>query len=237
LPILGGVYSSRFLYAFEAVPERTSLYEHGSKKFLNNWGTVAVFMFEDLRVAAGQLTVNEATGLAQTNDDALELAVRTHARLVYRIAFSVLRNHYDAEDATQETFLRVLRYRRKLGGVGDPRLWLARIAWRVAVTRRQKTPDVALADAPFAERLRSEGAAADDTVFGREISGVLEGLIAALPAKLRQPLTLSTIEEMSTPDIAAVLGITEAAVRSRLFRAREILKERLSARLGATDET
>ncbi len=49
-------------------------------------------------------------------DDQLELAVREHARLVYRVAYSVLRDHHDAEDATQETFLRVLRYRRKLAG-------------------------------------------------------------------------------------------------------------------------
>src|SRR5258708_14447008 len=51
------------------------------------------------------------------SEDALEAAVREHARLVYRIAYSVLRNHHDAEDATQETFVRVLRYARKLDGV------------------------------------------------------------------------------------------------------------------------
>src|SRR5215468_2316955 len=52
--------------------------------------------------------------MTATNEDALEAAVREHTRLVYRIAYSVSRNHHDAEDATQETFMRVLRYRRKL---------------------------------------------------------------------------------------------------------------------------
>jgi RNA polymerase sigma-70 factor, ECF subfamily len=68
--------------------------------------------------------------MAGTDEDILENAVREHARMVYRIAYSVLRNHHDAEDATQETFVRVLRYKRKLEGIEDPKTWLAKIAWR-----------------------------------------------------------------------------------------------------------
>src|SRR5580693_7127858 len=79
----------------------------------------------------------EAIALAQQEDDLLETAVREHARLVYRIAYSVLRNPADAEDATQEIFLRVLRYGKKMSGIDDQKAWLARIAWRVAVERRK----------------------------------------------------------------------------------------------------
>jgi len=60
---------------------------------------------------------------------------------------------------------------------------------------------------------------------------VIEKLITALPAKLREPLILSTLEEMSTGEVAATLGINEAAVRSRVFRARQILKEKLTQRV------
>jgi RNA polymerase sigma-70 factor (ECF subfamily) len=60
------------------------------------------------------------------------------------------------------------------------------------------------------------------------MSGHVEKLIAALPAKLRDPLTLSVLEEMSPGEVAEVLGINEAAARSRLFRARQILRERLA---------
>jgi DNA-directed RNA polymerase specialized sigma24 family protein len=98
---------------------------------MNDSAPKAVFIFEDLRVATGRVTMLEAAGLRETQADQLELAVREHARLVYRVAYSVLRNHHDAEDATQETFMRVLRYRRKMNGVRDQRTWLARIAWRV----------------------------------------------------------------------------------------------------------
>jgi RNA polymerase sigma-70 factor, ECF subfamily len=57
---------------------------------------------------------------------------------------------------------------------------------------------------------------------------LLVPLLEALPMKLRQPLVLSAIEEMSPREVAAILGINEAAVRSRVFRARQILRERLA---------
>lgn len=83
----------------------------------------------------------------ETWESMLEALVREHSRLVYRIAYSVLRRHHDAEDAAQETFMRVLRYRSKLADVRDAKTWLARIAWRVAVDRsrqRGRVDEVAL---------------------------------------------------------------------------------------------
>src|ERR1035438_3723000 len=81
-------------------------------------------------------------GLArQEEKELLETAVRDHARLVYRIAYSVLRNPADAEDATQEIFLRVLRYGKRIAGIHDQKAWLARIAWRVAVDRQKRSEE------------------------------------------------------------------------------------------------
>ncbi len=169
-----------------------------------------------------------ATSVAENNSD-LECAVREHAKLVYRVAYSVLRNHHDAEDVTQETFVRVLRYRRKLAGVRHPRTWLARIAFRAALERKRKAGTVSFQDLDgTAPQVRSQARPADEALLGREMSGQVEKLIAALPAKLRDPLTLSALEEMLPAEVAEVLGINEAAVRSRLFRARKILREKLS---------
>jgi len=103
-------------------------------------------MFEDLKVVAGQVIVDDAMVLARTEEDQLELAVRQHAQLVYRIAYSVLCNHHDAEDAAQEVFVRTLRAQRKLSEVDDPRRWLAKIAWRVAIERKRKVTEVGLDD-------------------------------------------------------------------------------------------
>jgi RNA polymerase sigma-70 factor, ECF subfamily len=192
-------------------------------------------MIEDRRVVAGEAILDRASierSRIESRDALLEALVREHSRLVYRIAYSVLRCHQDAEDATQETFMRVLRYGSKLADVEDSKTWLARIAWRVAVDRskrRVRTREIALDDPekPVAE-VASVANSVDETVQGAQIGTVLEKLIAAMPSKLRDPLILSTIQEMSPREVAGTLGINEAAVRSRVFRARKILKEKLA---------
>ena len=206
-------------------------------------------MGEGRRLVAGEAILSEAASVAPSREDdrerthqraletlenPLESLVRQHARLVYRIAYAVLRHHHDAEDATQETFLRVLRYSRKLAGVEDHKTWLARIAWRVALDRnrqlgRKREMPLSDPEQPLPE-VASSDAAADDALHGAQVSDVLERMIASLPEKLRQPLILSTIEEMSPREAAATLGINEAAVRSRVFRARQILREKLAGR-------
>lgn len=178
---------------------------------------------------------NGAISLAGTNEDALEAAVRNHARLVYRIAYSVLRNHHDAEDATQETFMRVLRYRRKLEGIDDPKTWLARIAWRVALERGKRRPEASLSDQEMAtavSQLRSQLASAEESIIGGETQNLLNSLVCGLPEQLRDAFRLSTIEQLATQEIAHVLETTESSVRSRVFRARQILKEKLGSLEG-----
>ena len=205
-----------------------------------------VFMIEGRRVLAGEAILNGVVttdhskmdrSAAETSrvagrDAMLEALVREHSRLVYRIAYAVLRRHHDAEDATQETFVRVLRYSAKLADVDEPKTWLARIAWRVAVDRSRRrgwASELPLDDheKPPVE-IPSPEAAADELLQGSQVEALLEKLITSLPAKLRDPLILSTVQEMSPREVAATLGINEAAVRSRVFRARQILKEKLS---------
>jgi RNA polymerase sigma-70 factor (ECF subfamily) len=197
-------------------------------------------MIEGKRLVAGEAVLSEAMTVPRgqdrtpdrSADEAIEDLVRQHSRLVYRIAYAALRSHHDAEDATQETFLRVLRYSRKLAGVEDPKTWLARIAWRAAVDRgkqRGRKREIPLDDPenPVVEAASAD-ASADDAMHGSQVSEQLKRLITALPEKLRQPLILSAEEEMSPREVAATLGINEAAVRSRVFRARQILKEKLA---------
>jgi len=185
-------------------------------------------------ILGGLATVEHNQELSQ--DELLENLVHRHSRLVYRIAYAVLRSHHDAEDATQETFFRALRYRRKLAAVEDHKSWLARIAWRAAVERSRKTSrklEISLDDPrkPLPE-IASVESSADSAIEGSEVNALLERFIAALPEKLRAPLILSAVEEMSPREVAAALGISQAAVRSRLFRARQILREKLTERAG-----
>jgi RNA polymerase sigma-70 factor (ECF subfamily) len=174
----------------------------------------------------------KAMAAAQPEESLVELAVRDHARLVYRIAYSVLRNPADAEDATQEIFLRALRYRKKLAGIHDHKAWLAKIAWRVAIERRNGMIKSAARTEEAGETLVSLGHAADRLLLDQERSAVLDRLIAGLPDSLRDALVLSTLEEIAPREVALMLGISEAAVRSRSFRAREILRDKLLALSG-----
>ena len=185
---------------------------------------------------AEEAILNEAATVVRSPDrseDAqLESLVRQHSRMVYRIAYAVLRSHHDAEDAAQETFLRVLRYSHKLASVENGKTWLARIAWRVAEDRSQqrgRRREIALDDP---EKPEGETASSDfpahEVAHGSQVGELLERLINNLPEKLRQPLILSALEEMSPVEVAATLGMSEAAVRSRVFRARQILREKLA---------
>jgi RNA polymerase sigma-70 factor, ECF subfamily len=197
---------------------------------MNKSGVSPVFIFEGRRTVTEQTLASEALVIERTGEDTLEAVVRENARMVFRIAFSVVGNHQDAEDVTQETFMRVLRYRRKLEGIREPKTWIARIAWRVAVERVKRRADVSLSEKEIEQavaQLRTQLASAEDMVLVEEAGRLLEFLIEALPETLREALRLSKVEELQGRDIALMLGISEASVRSRLFRARQLLKEKL----------
>ena len=86
---------------------------------------------------------------------------------------------------------------------------------------------------PPITKLRSQLASVEETALGSELAGLLGSLIAVLRKPLRDVLRLSLVDELSPGEIAEVLGTSEASVRSRLFRARQILKEKLMALEGS----
>jgi RNA polymerase sigma-70 factor (ECF subfamily) len=177
--------------------------------------------------------VDEATGRELSYE--LEWVVRQHARFVYQIAYLLLRNHHDAEDATQETFVRVWRNRNRLPEVRDQKAWLARIAWRVALDRRKNVAEISLDDAAEAVfNLYALGESAEKIASDNQMAVLLGQMIASLPNKLRDPMLLSLNQELSNAEISKVLSIPESSVRTRLFRARQMLRQKLSSILGGS---
>jgi RNA polymerase sigma-70 factor (ECF subfamily) len=160
---------------------------------------------------------------------ALSALVEQYSGTLYRVAYSVLRNPADAEDAVQEAFLRVLRHRHMLGEVRDRRIWLVRIVWNVVLDRKRRakarpeTDDVA----ELARLLPSNGLSAEEIAAASERHAQVLRCVEKLPAKERQVLLLSAFDELSSAEIASILGITESSVRSRLFRARNLMAEML----------
>jgi RNA polymerase sigma-70 factor (ECF subfamily) len=168
----------------------------------------------------------EDTGTVTDNADQLanlEATVRRHARLLFKVAYGVLRNSHDAEDVVQETFLRI--HSSGFGKVRDIPSWLATIAFRLALDRKRKPEEVELAEVD----LPAKNPDAEHLAIHRQQVDRLRTLIASLPDDLRFPLVLSAIEELNSRQIAEMLGIPESSVRGRIMRARQMLKDKMTA--------
>ena len=180
-------------------------------------------------IYAGWMEITDSAIQEETRrraeDDALAGLVDQYAGSLYRVAYSVLRNPADAEDAVQEAFLRVLRHRDSLGEVRDHRVWLIRIVWNIVLDRKRRaktrpeTDDVA----ELARVLPSTGLSAEQLAAAAQHHAHVLACVEQLPPKERDVLMLSAFEELSSVEIATVLGITESSVRSRLFRARNLM--------------
>src|SRR5579875_899305 len=168
---------------------------------------------------ADTLETNEST--SQT----ITALVAEYSTALYRVAFSVTRNAAEAEDAVQETFLRVLKHQSRLGEIRDYRVWLVRIVWNIVLDRkrRAKTRPESEDVADYERTLPSGERAADDSAISSQEHARILALIDRLPAREREALLLSAVQDLSTAEIAAVLGTTESSIRSRIFRARREL--------------
>ena len=144
-----------------------------------------------------------------------EALARDFAPAIFRLAYARTGNRADAEDVMQETFLRLLRARPEFADRAHARAWLLRVAancandWFRAPWRRREGPLTDSLPAPE-----------------HEDGGVVEAVLA-LPAKYRTAVHLYYYEELSVAEIAKITGKSESAVKSRLFRARAMLREAL----------
>jgi RNA polymerase sigma-70 factor (ECF subfamily) len=170
------------------------------------------------------------TSASPTAEVAIAALVDEYAGTLYRVAYSVLRNTADAEDAVQETYLRVLRHRDTLGEIRDPRVWLVRIVWNVVLDRKRRSKTRPETDdiADLARLLPAAGLSAEERAVSAQHHEHVLRAVEQLPAKEQRVLILSAFEELSSVEIAQVLGTTESTVRSRLFRARNLLSTLLS---------
>jgi len=144
-----------------------------------------------------------------------------HAHFMFKVALGLLRDRHDAEDAVQEALLKLYR----TGGwlhMEDEKAFLARTVWRVAldVAARRRGGAEESATAHLASRSPSPEQLADEG----DRRALVRELIDCLAEELRQPLILCAIEEMTSREVASVLGLTEGAVRTRVMRARAELK-------------
>ena len=162
----------------------------------------------------------------------LEALYRRHGRRLFGLAWQLTANAADAEDAVQETFLRALRARTRYEERARAGAWFDRILVNVVREvgrrrthyRRSVEPSlVACADGPADRAPDPEQA----TLRGEALEAVRLAL-ADMPATFREVLVLRHFEERSTAEVAALLGLTETTVRTRLKRARDLLLAQLA---------
>jgi RNA polymerase sigma-70 factor (ECF subfamily) len=157
-------------------------------------------------------------------EDALRLEFEARladcATLAFRVAFSVLRQREDAEDVAQEAFVRAYRHFSRLRDRDRFRAWIVRTSWRLALDRQRSDR----------RRQRREQAAYDAGAAApaHDRAAALWEAIDLLPGRLRIVLVLSGIEGHDVAAVASLLRIPAGTVKSRLFRARQLVKESLS---------
>lgn len=176
-----------------------------------------------------------------TNDEEAEFTafVERQSRFVFRVVYAVLLNSHDAEDAVQEVFLKLYR-NRGWHRLDNERAFLARVAWRVAIDRRRSSQIASSADSPETAALLdppSPHAGPEQTLLAANDHAVIHSMIDALPEELRLPLVLSAFDELNSRAIAGILNIPEGTVRTRLQRARQLLREKLAALQSRKQET
>ena len=163
-----------------------------------------------------------APSLASNEEAKFESLVRRQSKFVFRVAYAILRNSHDAEDAVQETFLKLYR-NGAWTEIENERAFLARAAWRMAVDR---LPQVQTEQAKFV--LVSNTPSPEQEAIAADWHATVHRFVDALPEELRQPLALSTVDELNSREISEILGVPEGTVRTRLMRARQILRQKLT---------
>jgi RNA polymerase sigma-70 factor (ECF subfamily) len=173
---------------------------------------------------------------------AFELLMRRHNRRLYRVARSMLRDAAEAEDALQEAYLAAFRSVGNFRGDASLATWLTRIVANECMTRMRRharrnniLPIVALpgdgaeeGQAMVDQEPDSHGEPPDRSLWRAELRALLESRIDQLPADFRVVFVMRAVEELSVEETAQCLGIPEATVRTRHFRARSLLRESIA---------
>lgn len=158
--------------------------------------------------------------------------VRAYERPVYNLTYRMLGNPHEAEDAAQETFLRAYANLEKYDPSHKFSTWIFAIANNHCIDRlrKRRAVYVSIEDNPVLENLQSESPQPDSAALRSEQQSEIQDLITKLEPEYRTPLILRYWEEYSYEEIAEAMELTVAAVKSRLFRARQQLAQLVRTR-------
>jgi RNA polymerase sigma-70 factor (ECF subfamily) len=160
------------------------------------------------------------------DETAWEDLVRAHTRRVYAVCYRFTNRDQEAQDLTQDVFLRVFKTLRSFrSGEGSFSVWLMRLTRNLLIdhyrrTKQERTTDSIEEQLPMLEETAALSARTDGLLAGREASELLQAGLERLSPELRETLILRDLEELEYREIAEVLGVPEGTVKSRLNRGR-----------------
>ena len=187
--------------------------------------------------AAAELTDEAIVDRVRAGDTAIyEILVRRHNQRLYRTVRAILRNDNDVEDIMQLAYVDAYRHLDQFKGQAKFATWLTRIAVNRAIRRGQgdrRQLELVTSDYEVAiEHTRAPGLDPEHSMYGHELKAVLESLIDELPDPFRVVFVMREVEGLSTAETAASLSINEETVKTRLHRAKRLLRDQLDRRLG-----
>src|SRR6185437_388165 len=185
---------------------------------------------------------SELVRRAKARDEAaIRVILQANNRRLFRIARGILRNDSEAEDVVQETYVRALTHLDSFRGDSGLSTWLCRIAMNEAMGRlRGRRPSLAWSELPHdqseAEIIQFPASSAssdpEKSMAQREIQQFVERAIDELPEPFRLVFITRVIEEMSVEETAELLGLRPETVKTRLFRARTMLRANVEKKIG-----
>ena len=188
---------------------------------------------------ATELTDEDIVERVRSGDIALyEILVRRHNQRLYRTIRAILRDDRDVEDVMQQAYVDAYTHLDQFRGAARFATWLTRIAVNRAIRngqgeRRQLAVVSRDADATLAiEHTAAPGLDPEHAMYGHELKAVLESLVDALPDPFRVVFVMREVEGLTTAETAASLSINEDTVKTRLHRAKRLLRDKLDRRLG-----
>jgi RNA polymerase sigma-70 factor (ECF subfamily) len=205
---------------------------------VNAIAATALSLADDRSIDDAVLASRAGTG----DPAAFALLMRRYNRRLFRVARSLLRDTAEAEDALQEAYLSAYRAIGSFRGEASLATWLTRVVTNECTARLRRharrdniVPMVSVQDLQAPEEMpmsvdaHAPDPARPEHAFERaELRALLERRIDALPEVFRTVFMLRCVEELSVEETAACLGVPEATVRTRLFRARSLLRESLA---------
>src|SRR5262245_48048330 len=161
-----------------------------------------------------------------------ELLMRRYNQRLYRVTRTIVRDDEEAEDVTQDAWVRAFEHLHQFAGRARFSTWLTRIAVHEASARRRRRGRQHDVEGDMTT-LPSATAGPEQRAADRELGQAIKAAIDALPEVYGSVFMLREVEGLSTAETAACLQIAEETVKTRLHRARALLRNHINARIGA----